>query len=69
MLGLLQRSKSSIFWYDFDMITKQSYVEYLRSTPVNFTCANLADYRDAACHDAINNSLWREKYTARPLWE
>ena len=51
------------------MITKQSYVEYLISTPVNFTCTNLADHRGTASHDAINDSLRREKYTARHLWE
>ena len=51
------------------MITKQRYVEYLISTPVNFTCANLADHRDTASHDAINDSLRREKYTARHLWD
>lgn len=51
------------------MITKQRYVEYLISTPVNFTCANLADHMDTASHDAINDYLRREKYTARHLWD
>lgn len=51
------------------MITKQCYVEYLISTPVNFTCTNLADHRDTARYDAINDALRREKYTARHLWE
>ena len=26
------------------MITKQKYVEYLISTPINYTCANLAEH-------------------------
>ena len=51
------------------MITKQSYVEYLISTPVNFTCTHLAEHRDKTSHDAINDYLRREKYTARHLWE
>ena len=51
------------------MITKQRYVEYLISTPVNFTCTNLADHMDETSHDAINNFLRREKNTARHLWD
>ncbi len=51
------------------MITKQCYVEYLISTPVNFTCTNLADHRDETSHDAINDDLRREKNTARHLWD
>lgn len=51
------------------MITKQRYVEYLISTPINFTCTNLADHMDTISHDAISDYLRREKYTARHLWE
>ncbi len=51
------------------MIIKQRYVDYLISTPVNFTCTNLADHMDETSHDAINDYLRREKYTARHIWE
>lgn len=51
------------------MVTKQLYVEYLISTPVNYTCTNLAAHLDGTSHDAINDYLRRERYTARHLWE
>jgi hypothetical protein len=51
-------------------ITKQNYVEYLISTPINYTCTNLADHLDGnISHDAINDYLRREKHSARTLWE
>ena len=50
-------------------ITKQRYVEYVISTPVNYTCTNLADHLDDISHDAINDYLRREKQTAHTLWE
>ena len=45
-------------------ITKQRYVEYIISTPVNYTCTNLADHLDNISHDAINDYLRRERHTA-----
>jgi hypothetical protein len=50
-------------------ITKQKYVEYLISTPINYTCTNLADHLEDVSHDAISNYLRRERLTARHLWE
>jgi hypothetical protein len=50
-------------------ITKQLYVEYVISTPINYTCTNLADHLDDISHDAINDYLRREKHTARQVWE
>lgn len=50
-------------------ITKQLYVEYVISTPINYTCTNLADHVDNISHDAINDYLRREKHTARQVWE
>ena len=38
-------------------ITKQRYVEYVISTPINYTCTNLADHLDDISHDAINDYL------------
>jgi hypothetical protein len=51
------------------MITKQQYVEYLISTPINYTGSNLADHLDGVSHDAVTDYLARERHTARQLWE
>jgi len=51
------------------MITKQQYVEYLVSTPINYTCTNLAEHLDGVSHDAVSDYLEKEKLTARHLWE
>lgn len=51
------------------MITKKDYIEYLISTPINYTCTNLAKHLDDVSHDAVNDYLHREKLTARHLWE
>jgi SRSO17 transposase len=58
-----------IFWYNSKMVTKQLYVEYLISTPVNYTCTNLAAHLEGTSHDAISDYLRRERHTARHLWE
>ncbi|MEO0599129.1 MAG: transposase [Chloroflexota bacterium] len=51
------------------MITKKEYIEYLISTPVNYTCSNLAKHLEGVSHDAVNDYLHRERLTARHLWE
>jgi len=51
------------------MITKRQYIEYLISTPVNYTCSHLAEHLEGVSHDAITDYLQREKLTARSLWE
>ena len=51
------------------MVTKQKYVEYLISTPINYTCTNLAEHVEGVSHDAVSNYLKREHLTARHLWE
>lgn len=51
------------------MVTKKDYIEYLISTPVNYTCSNLAKHLDDVSHDAVTDYLHREKLTARHLWE
>jgi hypothetical protein len=51
------------------MITKQQYVEYLISTPANYTCTNLASHLDDVSHDSVSDYLQRERHTARQLWE
>lgn len=50
------------------MFTKERYIQYLISTPVNYTCTHLADHLDGTSHDAINDYLRRGKVTARDLW-
>lgn len=51
------------------MITKRQYIEYLVSTPVNYTCSNLAEHLEGVSHDAVSDYLQRDKLTARGLWE
>ncbi len=51
------------------MITRMKYVEYLISTPVNYTCSNLADHLDGVSHDVVTDYLGQERLTARHLWE
>jgi hypothetical protein len=51
------------------MITKQKYVEYLLSTPTNYTCTNLADHLEGVGHDVVSDFLSRERLTPRQLWE
>lgn len=51
------------------MITKQTYVEYLISTPINYTCTNLAAHLEGVSHDAITDYLRHARLTARQVWE
>jgi hypothetical protein len=54
------------------MLTKKSYIEYLVSTPVNYTCSHLAEHQSGTekmSHDAVSNFLKREKFTPRQLWQ
>jgi hypothetical protein len=51
------------------MVTKRQYIEYLISTPSNYTCSNLADHLEGVSHDAVSDFLQRDKLTARQLWE
>lgn len=51
------------------MISRMKYVEYLISTPVNYTCSNLADHLNDVSHDVVSDYLSQERLTARQLWE
>lgn len=51
------------------MISKRQYIEYLISTPANYTCSNLANHLEGVSHDAVSDYLQREKLTAKGLWE
>ncbi len=50
-------------------MTKQKYVEYLVSSPINYTCTNLAEHLDGMSHDVVSDFLKRERLTASHLWE
>lgn len=51
------------------MVTKKEYIEYLISTPVNYTCTNLAKHLEDVSHDAVNDYLHREQLTSSHIWE
>lgn len=51
------------------MLTKKQYVEYLLSTPLNYTCTNLANHLEGVSHDVVSDFLRRERFTPRQLWE
>ena len=36
-------------------ITKQRYVEYVISTPINYTCTNLAAHLEQISHDTVRD--------------
>ena len=51
------------------MITKRDYIEYLISTPINYTCSNLAIHLEDVSHDVVTDYLQNEKLTSRHIWE
>jgi hypothetical protein len=51
------------------MITNKQYIEYLISTPVNYTCSNLANHLELVSHDAVSDFLNRQHLTAHQLWQ
>lgn len=50
------------------MITKAQYIEFLISTPVNYTCTNLADHLSGISHDSITDFLNKQRLTAQSVW-
>jgi len=51
------------------MINQKHYVEYLLSTPFNYTCTNLADHLEGVSHEVVNDFLRQERLRPRQLWE
>lgn len=54
------------------MLTKKKYIDYLVSTPLNYTCSNLADHQPGSfpmSHDVVSNFLKRERFTPGQLWQ
>ena len=50
------------------MITKKDYIEYLISTPFNYTCTNMADHKDPISHGMANRFLNKEHFHPGHLW-
>lgn len=50
------------------MITKEQYIEFLVSTPVNYTCTHLADHLSGISHDSITDFLKSQRLTATSVW-
>ena len=51
------------------MITKNQYIEYLLSTPINYTCSNLSEHLEAVSHDSVTDFLQNSRFTPKDLWE
>ncbi len=51
------------------MITKNQYIEYLLSTPINYTCSNLSEHLEKVSHDSVTDFLQNQKFTPKQLWE
>lgn len=50
------------------MIAKHEYIEYLLSTPFNYTCTNMANHKPNLSHDVVSDFLRRERFTPADLW-
>lgn len=51
------------------MISKKEYIEYLLSTPFNYTCTNMADHKPNVSHDVVSDYLRQERLTSAQLWD
>ena len=51
------------------MITRNQHIEYLLSTPINYTCSNLAKHLESVSNDSVTDFLEKSKFTPRDLWE
>lgn len=49
------------------MLTQTRYIEYLLSTPKNYTCTNLADHLPGISHDQVNRFLRTSTLPVRQL--
>lgn len=50
------------------MISKNEYVEYLISTPFNYTCTHMADHKEQISHDMVNRFLSQQNFQPDDLW-
>lgn len=51
------------------MITRNQYIEYLLSTPINYTCSNLSKHLENVSHDSVTDFLQNSKFTPTQLWD
>ncbi len=51
------------------MITKEQYIEFLISTPINYTCTHLADPISGISHESITDFLKSQRLTAESVWK
>ncbi len=51
------------------MISKKQYIEYLLSTPINYTCSNLSEHLEKVSHDVVTDFLQNSKFTPKDVWE
>ena len=51
------------------MLTQTAYIEYLLSTPTNYTCTHLAVHLPDASHDQVNRFLRNSRLPIRQLRE
>lgn len=50
-------------------MSKKEYVEYLLSTPNNYTYTNMADHKPNLSHDVVSDFLSKSRFTASDLWK
>jgi Transposase DDE domain len=51
------------------MILKKTYIEYLLSTPINYTCSNLAEHLENLSHDVVTDFLANSDIGSADLWD
>jgi len=49
------------------MLTQSTYIEYLLSTPRNYTCTHLAEHLPQVSHDQVNRFLRRSSFSPTQL--
>ena len=49
------------------MLTQATYIEYLLSTPRNYTCTHLADHLPSVSHDQVNRFLRNSSFSVNQL--
>ena len=50
------------------MVIKKHYIEYLLTTPINYTCSNLSEHLEKVSHDVVTDFLQNSKFTPKDLW-
>jgi Transposase DDE domain len=51
------------------MLTKEQYIEFLISTPINYTCTHFAQHVSGISHDSITDFLNNQRLTAESVWQ